>query len=147
MINVDWSIVFQIINFIVLVLLLVRFLFKPAVQALESRSKHIEEQISAAEAQKKAAEELRMKLEEAEQKIQERYLEMIEEANTEAAKVKEAEKLYSQLREEIVEIVETVVVKILTTQIAPEVQTQLIDRLLEEAGSQIEEQMEVSYEK
>ena len=38
-------------------------------------------------------------------------------------------------------------VKILNTQITPEVQTQLIDRLLEEAVSQIEEQMEVSYEK
>ncbi len=46
-----------------------RFLFKPVVQALENRTQHIEEQISAAEAQKKAAEELRIKLEEEEKRF------------------------------------------------------------------------------
>jgi ethanolamine utilization protein EutQ (cupin superfamily) len=56
-------------------------------------------------------------------------------------------KAFFSLREEIVEIVETAVVKVLNSQITPEIQTQLIDQLLGEAVSQIEAQMELSYEK
>ena len=45
MISIDRSIIFQIINFLVLVALLFRFLFKPVVQALDKRSNHIREEM------------------------------------------------------------------------------------------------------
>ena len=61
MISIDRSIIFQIINFLVLVALLFRFLFKPVVQALDKRSNHIREEMEKIEKEKKAYEEMSLK--------------------------------------------------------------------------------------
>ncbi|MGC8778537.1 MAG: F0F1 ATP synthase subunit B [Candidatus Caldatribacteriaceae bacterium] len=170
MIRIDRSIIFQIINFLVLVFLLFRFLFKPVVKALDQRSQFIRGELQKIESEKKNLEDMKRTLEEEAAKLKEKYLEVIDQAKIEASKIKEGiireayeegekikseyrrkarkevEELLSGLREDIVELTEEVVRKFLATQITPEVQTRLIDTLLEEALKQLEAQVETIHE-
>jgi|YNPMSStandDraft_1061717.scaffolds.fasta_scaffold09640_5 F-type H+-transporting ATPase subunit b len=162
MIRIDRSIIFQIINFVALVFLLFRFLFKPVVTALDQRSQFIRGELQKIEDEKKKLEEMRRSLEEETAKLKEKYLEVLDQAKIEASKIKEeiiheayeegekikneyrrkarkeVEELMDSLREEIVELTEEVVKKFLAMQITPEVQTRLIDTLLEEALKDLE---------
>lgn len=170
MIRVDRSIIFQIVNFVALVLLLFRFLFKPVVKALDARSSHIRGELERIEEEKRSLEEERKKLEEELRNLKTKYLEMLDQANREAQRIKETiiqeayreaekikrdyerraqreiEQIFTELREDIVDIAEEVVKKILKTQITPEVQTQIIEDMLEEAVRRIEAEMEIAHE-
>ncbi|MEN3183991.1 MAG: F0F1 ATP synthase subunit B [Atribacterota bacterium] len=170
MIRVDRSIIFQIVNFVALVLLLFRFLFKPVVKALDARSSHIRGELERIEEEKRSLEEERKKLEEELRNLKTKYLEMLDQANREAQRIKETiiqeayreaekikrdyerraqreiERIFTELREDIVDIAEEVVKKILKTQITPEVQTQIIEDMLEEAVRRIEAEMEIAHE-
>lgn len=170
MIRVDRSIIFQIVNFVALVLLLFRFLFKPVVKALDARSSHIRGELERIEEEKRSLEEERKKLEEELKNLKTKYLEMLDQANREAQRIKETiiqeayreaekikrdyerraqreiERIFTELREDIVDIAEEVVKKILKTQITPEVQTQIIEDMLEEAVRRIEAEMEIAHE-
>lgn len=170
MIRVDRSIVFQIVNFVALVFLLFRFLFKPVVKALDARSSHIQGELERIEEEKRLLEEERKKLEEDLKNLKAQYLEMLDQANREAQKIKETiiqeayreaekikrdyerraqreiERIFAELREDIVDIAEEVVKRILKTHITPEVQTQIIEDMLEEAVRRIEAEMEIAHE-
>lgn len=170
MIRIDRSIIFQIVNFLALVFLLFRFLFKPVVKALDERSNHIQGELQKIEDEKKTLEEEKKRLEEELKNIKARYLEMLDQANKEAQNVKEniireayqeaekikreyerrakreVEKLFAELREEIVDISEEVVRRILKTHITPEVQTQIIEEMLEEAVTRLEAETKIGHE-
>lgn len=170
MIRVDRSIIFQIVNFVALVFLLFRFLFKPVVKALDARSSHIRGELERIEEEKRFLEEERKKLEEELKNLKAKYLEMLDQANREAQKIKETiiqeayreaekikrdyerraqreiERIFAELREDIVDIAEEVVKRILKTHITPEVQTQIIEDMLEEAVRRIEAEMEIAHE-
>lgn len=170
MIRVDRSIIFQIVNFVALVFLLFRFLFKPVVKALDARSSHIRRELERIEEEKRLLEEERKKLEEELKNLKAKYLEMLDQANREAQKIKETiiqeayreaekikrdyerraqreiERIFAELREDIVDIAEEVVKRILKTHITPEVQTQIIEDMLEEAVRRIEAEMEIAHE-
>ncbi|MGQ9473983.1 MAG: F0F1 ATP synthase subunit B [Candidatus Caldatribacteriaceae bacterium] len=167
MIRIDRSIVFQIINFIILVFLLFRFLFKPVVRTLDQRSQFIKGELQKIEEEKKRLEEVKRSLEEETARLKEKYLEVIDQAKIEASRIKEsiireayeegekikdeyrrraqreAEELLGNLREEIMDLTEEVIKKFLITQITPEIQTHLIDTLFEEALKQLEIQVGV----
>ncbi|MBC7218467.1 MAG: F0F1 ATP synthase subunit B [Candidatus Caldatribacterium sp.] len=170
MIRVDRSIIFQIVNFIALVFILFRFLFKPVVKALDARSSHIRGELERIEEEKQALEEERKRLEEELKNLREKYLEMLDEAKREAQKIKETiiqeayqeaekikreyerrarreiERIFAELKEDIVNISEEVVKRILKTHITPEVQTQIIEEMLEEAVHRLEMEMEIAHE-
>ena len=58
MLNLDWNIVWTIVNILVLFLLLKHFLFKPITEMMESRTAEIENNLKDAEDQKQKASEL-----------------------------------------------------------------------------------------
>ncbi|MEN3185911.1 MAG: F0F1 ATP synthase subunit B [Atribacterota bacterium] len=171
MIRIDRSIIFQIINFIALVFLLFRFLFRPVVRALDQRSQFIRGELQKIEDEKKNLEATKRALEEEMVRAKEKYFEIMDQAKLEASKIKEGiireayeegekikneyrrkarkevEELLSGLREDIVELTEEVVKKFLATQITPEVQTRLIDVLLEEALKELEAQVGTIHER
>lgn len=170
MISIDRSIIFQIINFVVLVFLLFRFLFKPVVKALDQRSQFIRGELQKIEQEKKRLEEVRRSLEEETVKLKEKYLEVVNQAKIEASRIKESiireayeegekikdeyrrraqketEELLGNLREEIIDLTEEVVKKFLITQITPEIQVHLVDTLLEEALKNLEAQVGIVHE-
>ncbi|NSW76087.1 MAG: F0F1 ATP synthase subunit B [Candidatus Atribacteria bacterium] len=171
MIRIDRSIILQIINFVALVLLLFRFLFKPVVRALDQRSQFIRGELQKIEDEKKNLEATKRALEEEAARAKEKYLEIMDQAKLEASRIKEGiireayeegekikneyrrkarkemEELLSGLREDIVELTEEVVKKFLATQITPEVQTRLIDVFLEEALRELKAQVEAIHER
>lgn len=59
MLNLDWNVVFQIINIIVFFLLLKKFLFKPVTEIMEKRENLIRSQMEEAEDSRKKANELK----------------------------------------------------------------------------------------
>lgn len=171
MIRIDRSIILQIINFVALVFLLFRFLFKPVVRALDQRSQFIRGELQKIEDEKKNLEATKQALEEEAARAKEKYLEIMDQAKLEASRIKEGiireayeegekikneyrrkarkemEELLSGLREDIVELTEEVVKKFLATQITPEVQTRLIDIFLEEALRELKAQVEAIHER
>ncbi|MCS7241850.1 MAG: F0F1 ATP synthase subunit B [Candidatus Caldatribacterium sp.] len=170
MLRVDRSIIFQVINFAALVFLLFRFLFKPVVKALDARSNYIRGELERIEEEKRLLEEERKKLEEELKNLKAKYLEMLDQANKEAQRIKETiiqeayreaerikrdyerraqreiERIFAKLREDVVDISEEVVKKILKVHITPEVQTQIIEDMLEEAVRRLEAEMEIAHE-
>lgn len=62
MLNLDWNIIYTIINLLVFYLLLKKFLFKPVGAIMEKRRKLIEDSIQEAEAKKAQAETLQEQL-------------------------------------------------------------------------------------
>lgn len=171
MIRIDRSIIFQIINFVALVFLLFRFLFKPVVKALDQRSQFIRGELQKIEDERKNLEATKQALEEEVARAKEKYLEIMDQAKLEASRIKEGiireayeegekikseyrrkarkemEEVLSGLREDIVELTEEVVKKFLATQITPEAQTRLIDMFLEEALRELEAQVEAIHER
>lgn len=63
MLNLDWNILWNVVNILVLFLLLKIFLFKPVTKIMEERRKAIADSIQEAEAQKLAAAELQRQYE------------------------------------------------------------------------------------
>lgn len=103
-INLDWSLVIQAANFLLLLLLLYRFLYRPLLRTLDSRSAAIRKQLEEAQAAREAAER---RLAEAEERIREARAEA--QAAREAAirEVQELrERLSAQAREEASRLVE-----------------------------------------
>ncbi|MEZ4640979.1 MAG: hypothetical protein R2856_39490 [Caldilineaceae bacterium] len=55
---IDWfTVIAQIINFVVLLLLLRRFLYGPIIRAMDEREHHIAEELAAAECKQQQAEQ------------------------------------------------------------------------------------------
>lgn len=97
---IDPFVVFaQIINFLILVALLKRFLYKPITQAMEARSQRIERQLAAAAIKEKDAEKEKELYLQKQQELQAQKQEWLERAKQEVEQ--ERERLRQQARAEI----------------------------------------------
>ncbi|MBV8215275.1 MAG: F0F1 ATP synthase subunit B [Verrucomicrobia bacterium] len=100
---IDWfTVVAQVINFLILVWLLQRFLYKPIVNAMRTREQKIASQLRDAENQKSEAEAESLKLRIAHDELEGRRQELLREAEG------EAETLRQQLKEEARHEIKTV---------------------------------------
>jgi len=99
--QIDWlTVAAQIVNFLVLVWLLKRFLYKPITNAMRHREEQIEERLSEAKAARQEAEEEAQELRQKEEKLEARKDEILNDAH------KEAEDLRARLDTEIREDME-----------------------------------------
>lgn len=91
MVELNGTLIAQIVNFLILVGILTKFAYKPLMQALEDRQKKITDSIEAAEREKQEAEQLKLG-----------YQKQLAEARAQAqAIVEKAEKLAEETKEEI----------------------------------------------
>ncbi len=104
MVNINWTIIWEVINFLILLWLLKRYLYGPISQILKKRSQKIENDLGQAEEEKRQAAELKEKYEaelkkarkkaqsiidKAEVRGNKRAKEIIAEAKEEADRIKE----------------------------------------------------------
>lgn len=158
MLKLDWNIIFNIINIMVLYVLMKKFLFGPITEIMEKRSKTIADSITDAEEKSSAAQELKLKYEdilkdaevmadrivkEAKQsalKVQEKQ---IEETKAEIAKMMEdanksieleRQKSMQNIQSEIAGIAMTAAAKILQKNIDESANTQIMNDFFAQAG-------------
>lgn len=82
---IDWFTVFaQIVNFLILIWLLHRFLYGPIVKAMQAREDRIREQLESADGQRRAAEEIKANYVSKRQELDEQHDRLIIEAREEA---------------------------------------------------------------
>lgn len=94
--QIDWlTVAAQIVNFLVLVWLLQRFLYKPITNAMRRREERIEERLEEAKSARREAEERSWNLDEERSKLEARKEEILDQAR------KEAEELRERLEEEV----------------------------------------------
>ncbi len=153
------ELIFVIINFLILVAVLGKFLYKPFLGALEKRKQAIEDAFSNADATNRKADEkyeaYTKKLARAEAESREivksaklraddQANTIIEDARAEAARIKlnaereaqrEKEKALKEVREQIGQLALLAAEQILEKEIAIEGQNEIIDRVLEKAGT------------
>jgi len=114
---IDWfTVVAQVVNFLILVWLLKRFLYRPILKAIEEREEKIRSRLSEAEVQKEQAEEEREAYYQQKKELEEQRGELLEEAHQEAREERrklleearaESEELRARLRRSIREEYET----------------------------------------
>jgi len=93
LIDLNATLIAQIINFVILLALLTKLAWKPIMQALEDRKNRIESDLESAEKEKMNAQQLRME-----------YQQQLAEARTQAqAIIEKAAKLAEQTKEQILE--------------------------------------------
>jgi F-type H+-transporting ATPase subunit b len=158
MLKLDWNIIFNIINIMVLYVLMKKFLFGPITEIMEKRSKTIADSITDAEEKSTAAQELKIKYEdilkdaevmadrivkEAKQsalKVQEKQ---IEETKAEIAKMMEdanksieleRQKSMQNIQSEIAGIAMTAAAKILQKNMDETANLQIVNDFFAEAG-------------
>ena len=153
------ELIFVIINFLILVAVLTRFLYKPFLGALEKRKQAIEDAFSNADATNRKADEkyeaYTKKLARAEAESREIIKKarlraddqanmIVEEAKAEAARIKlkaekeavrEKEKALREVREQIGQLAILAAEQILEKEVSAEGQEDIIDRVLEKAGT------------
>ncbi len=99
---IDWySVIFQIINFLVLVFLLRRFLYGPIIRAMDEREQKIIEREEKAASEREKAEKEALQYREQKEELEQKEDEIIEEAREKAEK--EKHELVSEAREEVEE--------------------------------------------
>jgi len=97
---IDWyTIIFQIINFMILVFLLRRFLYGPVIRAMDEREQKIVQREEDAEVKKKEAEQESQALRRKKEELEEQEEEILEQAQTAAEKEKRG--LLDQARQEV----------------------------------------------
>jgi F-type H+-transporting ATPase subunit b len=100
---IDWfTTLAQVVNFLILVWLLQRFLYKPILAAMDAREQRIATQIQDAEKQKKEAEAQSAKFREAHSELEQHREDMLRQAES------EAEALRQRLKEEARQEIESV---------------------------------------
>lgn len=100
MLNLNWStLLLQILNFIVMALVLWRFLFKPVVKILDERSTRVTQAIDDAEKKAHEADEMRVEYEEKLSEAQEEAIAIRQQTQDELARSKK--QLLEEAREEI----------------------------------------------
>lgn len=154
MININWTLVWNVINFLILMYLLKRFLYQPLLDVLDKRSAKIAGDLQAAETSREEALELKKKyeaeiakareraqeiIEEAEERGKERAREIIKAAKEEAGRIRERnleeielarEEASRQLKEEIATISLLVAGKYLQEQLQKEQQIKIIEKYI-----------------
>lgn len=99
---IDWyTIIFQIINFLVLVFLLRRFLYGPIIRAMDEREQKIVDREEKAARKKEEAEKEALQYREQKEELEQKEEEIFEEAREKAEK--EKRELVSEAREEVEE--------------------------------------------
>jgi F-type H+-transporting ATPase subunit b len=100
---INWFVVAaQIINFLILVLLLKRFLYGPIVQAMGAREERIASQLAAAQQKRQDAEQEEASLRQKIRNIEDQRQEMLAQAEEEAQAHKQ--KLFAQAREDVEQV-------------------------------------------
>lgn len=102
LITIDWRIIWQVINFLVLVWLLKRYLYKPITEMLDKRHEKIKNEISSAENSNKEAERHRQRYEAELGKARERAQEIIEDAERRGKE--KAQEIISEAKDEALRI-------------------------------------------
>ena len=158
MLNLDWNIVWTIVNILVLFLLLKHFLFKPITEMMESRTAEIENNLKDAEDQKQKASELTAQYEEklqgahaeaaqivseARQRGQREYDAILKTAGQDAQKEqeraradmeREREEMLRGVQENVTELVMLTASKLSQKELDEESDRKLVDSFLSEAG-------------
>jgi F-type H+-transporting ATPase subunit b len=156
--NLDWNIVWTIVNILVLFLLLKHFLFKPITEMMESRTAEIENNLKDAEDQKQKASELTAQYEEklqgahaeaaqivseARQRGQREYDAILKTAGQDAQKEqeraradmeREREEMLRGVQENVTELVLLTASKLSQKELDEESDRKLVDSFLSEAG-------------
>lgn len=153
--GIDWQVVIaQAISFLVLVMLLLKYMFKPIESMFQQRQNQVKKSIADAEEQREHAASLRQLYEghlaniadEARAKMDQMIKDadvqttrMIAAANVEIHDMQERNRtqmaldyahLRQQLREEVTNIAITAATKVLRTQITPEMHSSIIDQVI-----------------
>ena len=158
MLNLDWNIVWTIVNILVLFLLLKHFLFKPITEMMESRTAEIENNLKDAEDQKQKASELTAQYEEklqgahaeaaqivseARQRGQREYDAILKTAGQDAQKEqervradmeREREEMLRGVQENVTELVLLTASKLSQKELDEESDRKMVDSFLSEAG-------------
>ena len=158
MLNLDWNIVWTIVNILVLFLLLKHFLFKPITEMMQSRTAEIENNLKDAEDQKQKASELTAQYEEklqgahaeaaqivseARQRGQREYDAILKTAGQDAQKEqeraradmeREREEMLRGVQENVTELVLLTASKLSQKELDEESDRKLVDSFLSEAG-------------
>ena len=158
MLNLDWNIVWTIVNILVLFLLLKHFLFKPITEMMESRTAEIENNLKDAEDQKQKASELTAQYEEklqgahaeaaqivseARQRGQREYDAILKTGGQDAQKEqervradmeREREEMLRGVQENVTELVLLTASKLSQKELDEESDRKLVDSFLSEAG-------------
>ena len=153
------DLIFAVANFLILVLILGKFLYKPFLGILEKRKQTIEDAFTNAEATNRKADEKyeaytkklaraeaesREIIKNARLKVDDHANMIVEEAKAEAARIKlqaekeavrEKEKALREVREQIGQLAILAAEQILEKEVAAEGQEEIIDRVLEKAGT------------
>lgn len=153
------DLIFAVANFLILVLILGKFLYKPFLGILEKRKQTIEDAFTNAEATNRKADEKyeaytkklaraeaesREIIKNARLKADDHANMIVEEAKAEAARIKlqaekeavrEKEKALREVREQIGQLAILAAEQILEKEVATEGQEEIIDRVLEKAGT------------
>ena len=153
------DLIFAVANFLILVLILGKFLYKPFLGILEKRKQTIEDAFTNAEATNRKADEKyeaytkklaraeaesRELLKNARLKADDHANMIVAEAQAEAARIKlqaekeavrEKEKALREVREQIGQLAILAAEQILEKEVAAEGQEEIIDRVLEKAGT------------
>ena len=144
MININWTLFWNVINFLVLVYLLKRYLYQPLLEILDKRSAKIAGDLKAAEDSRAEALELKEKYEAEigkarEERGKERAREIIKAAKEEASRIREKnleeielarEEARRQLKEEVAAISLLVAGKYLQEQLQKEQQLKIIEKYI-----------------
>jgi F-type H+-transporting ATPase subunit b len=100
MLNINWStLLFQVLNFVVMVFVLWRFLFKPVIRILDERSLRVTRALDDAEQREREAQDLRVEYEEKLAQGQEQVVVMRQQAQEELAQTKR--QILNETRQEI----------------------------------------------
>ena len=157
LLNLNWDLVWTIVNILVLFLLLKRFLFKPITEMMESRTAEIENNLEDAEDQKQKAHELTAQYEEklqgahaqaaqivseAKARGQQEYSSILSAAQQDAQKEKERsraemererEDMLRGVQENVTELVLLTASKLSQKELDQESDRKLVDAFLSEA--------------
>lgn len=87
----NFTVIAQLINFLILVWLLKRFLYQPVLRAIDAREERLQEQQRQAQNEQEQAQELKHKLEGEQLKLQQQRDSLLEQARTEARELKDRE--------------------------------------------------------
>jgi F-type H+-transporting ATPase subunit b len=105
LIHVNASLIVQLVNFLILLALLYRFMYRPLMGALESRSTAIKQQLAEAQAAREAAQRQLAEMEERMRAGQAEALALRERAQREAAELRE--RLSAEARQEAARLLES----------------------------------------
>jgi F-type H+-transporting ATPase subunit b len=129
-VQIDWfTFVAQIVNFLILIALLQRFLYKPVIKAMDEREQKVASELEEARLKKVEAEQKERELDQHLKEFESKKKQMLEEAKQEVNQ--QRKEWMGQLREDISEIRERWIVAVESEKKA------FLDHLKEETGEQV----------